>query len=463
LVHRMQFRGSVIAGLLAMVFASGLSVSAQHPAKSETPVVIVTLKNGLCVLLWPDHRIPVIATAVFYNVGSRNEKEGKTGYAHLFEHMMFQGSGNVGRGEHMALIEENGGGMNGTTDKEITRYYEQLPANQLNLALFLESDRMRGLALTQESLDNQRSTVKEERRLRVDNAPYGTTNLAIDNLVHDSFAYKHSIIGSMEDLNAASLNDISEFFRIYYAPNNAVLSIAGDFDEKTILAKVEKYFGAIPSQPAPPVPNIAEQPIVAERHLALTDNFAAQPEVNIVYKTVIGNTPDWFALYVASSILAGGESSRLYQRLVKEEQLAVSVSSDLDDGRTPGDFDISVVLRKSASMEAVEKAVADEIAKLQAGPVQPWEVEKVRNGATLQSAKIRQSAIALAYFMGQSQMLYHDPLAIIDRANYIKMVTGEQVSAAARKYLKPSGRVTIETQTKALTAQPNQIPSGAKQ
>jgi zinc protease len=463
LIGRKQLKRSVIAGSLLMIFASGVNGSAQYSTKSATPVRTVTLKNGLCVLFWPDHRIPVIATAVFYNVGSRNEKEGKTGYAHLFEHMMFQGSGNVGRGEHMALIQENGGGMNGTTDKEITRYFEALPANQLDLALFLESDRMRGLAVSQESLDNQRSTVKEERRLRIDNSPYGATELAIDDLVHDSFAYKHSVIGSMDDLNAASLNDIHEFFRVYYAPNNAVLSIAGDFDEKTIVAKVEKYFGTISSQPAPPVPSIAEEPIVGERRLTLMDTFAAQPEVNIVYKTVVGDTPDWFALYVASSILADGESSRLYQRLVKQDQLAISVYSNLDDGRTSADFRISVILRKEASLEAVERAVADEITKLQAGPVQPWELEKVRNGATLQSASIRQSAIGRAFMMGQSQTLYHDPLAILDRVKYVKMVTGEQVVAAAGKYLRPSGRVTIETQAKSAATKATQTPSGAKQ
>jgi zinc protease len=458
--RNIYLKESLIAGLLLLSSVATLGAPVRHLTKSDSPIRTVTLKNGLCVLLWPDHRIPVVGTAVFYNVGSRNEKEGKTGYAHLFEHMMFQGSANVGRGEHMALIRENGGGMNGATDKEVTRYYEGLPANQLDLALFLESDRMRGLTVTPESLDNQRSTVKEERRLRIDNSPYGSTSLAIDDIAYDSFAYKHPIIGSMDDLDAASLSDINEFFRIYYAPNNAVLSIAGDFDEKTVVAKIEKYFGTIPSQPAPPILKINEPPIVGERHMTLTDNFAAQPEVNVVYKTVPGNTPDWYALSAASSLLGGGESSRLYQRLVKEQQLAVSVYTNLDDGRAPGIFNITIVLKSGSSMEEAEKAVAEEIAKLQAGPIQPWELDKVRNTAALEEALSRQSCIERAFLAGQSQTLFHDPWAIPNRAKYMKMVTADEVIGAARKYLNPTGRVTIETQITA-TQKPSHLSSGA--
>ena len=195
------------------------------------------LKNGLRVILSEDHSAPTYSISVVYNAGSRDEHHGRTGFAHLFEHMMFQGSENVGKGEHFVLIENNGGGMNGSTNTDRTEYHETLPANQIDLGLFLESDRMRSLVINQANLDNQRETVKEERRQRYDNQPYGLTFDTLFETAYDSFAYKHSTIGSMEDLNAASVKDVADFFKIYYAPNNAVLTLVGDFKSSEVLSK----------------------------------------------------------------------------------------------------------------------------------------------------------------------------------------------------------------------------------
>ncbi len=223
------------------------------------------LSNGLRVILVPDHSAPVYSIYVVYNVGSRNEAPGHTGYAHLFEHMMFEGSAGVGKGEHMILVENNGGNMNGSTSEDRTEYHEELPKNQLDLGLFLEADRMRSLNITQANLDNQRSTVEEERRQNFDNQPYGHAELDLDSLSYDNFAYKHSTIGSMADLDAAKIQDVADFFRIYYAPNNAVLTLVGDFDPDDALAKVKKYFGAIPPQPAPPSVDLREEAHYGER------------------------------------------------------------------------------------------------------------------------------------------------------------------------------------------------------
>src|SRR6185503_19980704 len=202
------------------------------------------------LIISEDHAAPVFSIVVNYNVGSSDERKGRTGFAHLFEHMMFKGSENVGQNEHPYLMFMNGGTMNGTTSKDRTMYYETLPANQLDLALFLEADRMRSLTITKDNLDNQRNAVQEERRLGVDNQPYGKTFEAIDELAYENFAYEHSVIGSMADLSAASVDDVAAFFKMYYAPNNAVVAIVGDVDPKTTLAKVEKYFGGIAAQPA---------------------------------------------------------------------------------------------------------------------------------------------------------------------------------------------------------------------
>ncbi len=211
------------------------------------------LDNGLRVILVEDHYAPVYAIAVSYSVGSKDERQGRTGFAHLFEHMMFKGSENVGAGEHFFLIFNYGGNMNGTTNTDRTVYYEVLPKNQLDLGLFLESDRMRSLAITNENLENQRQAVKEERRLGLDNQPYGYSGERLNELTFDNFAYHHSVIGSMDDLDKASVEDVQAFFKTYYAPNNAAVAIVGDIDSKDTLARVQKYFGNIPRQ-APPKP-----------------------------------------------------------------------------------------------------------------------------------------------------------------------------------------------------------------
>src|SRR3974390_1126684 len=280
----------VLAGIFLTIAAT--DVVGQTPATQKTearsatkiPIRQYTLKNGLRVVLSEDHSAPTYSICVTYDAGSRDEKPGHTGFAHLFEHMMFQGSENVGKGEHFILIENNGGGMNGTTNTDRTNYFETLPANQLDLGLFLEADRMKSLAVTQANLDNQRNAVQEERRLGVANQAYGKTSETILDTAYDNFGYKHSTIGSMSDLNAASLDDVKAFFKTYYAPNNAVLALVGDFKADEALAKIKKYFEDIPSQPPPPRPDMTDPAQTAERRKSLEDNFAQIPRLDIDYK-----------------------------------------------------------------------------------------------------------------------------------------------------------------------------------
>jgi zinc protease len=222
----------------AVLAASVVTLYAAGPL--NIPFKEYKLDNGLRIILSEDHSAPAYSLAITYDVGSRDEKPGRTGFAHLFEHMMFQGSENVGKGEHFILIDNNGGNLNGTTTEDRTNYFESLPANQLDLGLFLEADRMRALAVTEGNLDNQRNAVQEEKRLSNDNQPYGETFDTDAEVAYDTFAYKHSTIGSMEDLNAATLQDVQAFFKRYYAPNNAVLTLVGDFKPEEALAKIKK-------------------------------------------------------------------------------------------------------------------------------------------------------------------------------------------------------------------------------
>src|SRR5499425_1682243 len=263
-----------VSKFLSPLFVCALAIvsaQAQGPRNVRVDFKETTLKNGLHVITVEDHSAPVIAVSITYNVGSRNERQGRTGFAHLFEHMMFKGSENVGSGEHFLLVFNNGGNMNGTTNEDRTNYFEALPANQLDLALFLEADRMKSLAITKDNLDNQRNAVQEERRLGVDNQAYGKSQEKHQEMMYDNFAYKHSVIGSMDDLNAASVEDVSAFFKTYYAPHNAVLAIAGDVATAAALERVKRYFESIPSQAAPPAVDIAQPAQDKERRLVVDD------------------------------------------------------------------------------------------------------------------------------------------------------------------------------------------------
>ena len=249
-----MIRRLTVSLLMAAVFLVAEPVATFHLQRS-TPGIQFTdtrLENGLRVIIAEDRSAPVFSIVVNYNVGSRDERKGRTGFAHFFEHMMFKGSANVGPGEHPYLMFMYGGNMNGTTSKDRTVFYETLPANQLDLALFLEADRMRSLEITRENLENQRNAVQEERRLGVDNQPYGRSFEVRDELAYDNAAYEHSVIGSMADLNAATVEDVAAFFKTYYAPNNAVVAIVGDVETKTTLEKMRKHFGSIPRQQPPP-------------------------------------------------------------------------------------------------------------------------------------------------------------------------------------------------------------------
>ena len=348
--------GAALLGLGAVNSSYGQNAaSAQRQATARSAVKIpiqqFTLKNGLRVVLSEDHSAPTYSICVTYDVGSRDELPGHTGFAHLFEHMMFQGSEKVGKGEHFILIENNGGGMNGTTNQDRTNYFETLPANQLDLGLFLEADRMKSLAVTQANLDNQRNAVQEERRLRVDNQPYGKTSEAISETAYDDFGYKHSTIGSMTDLNAASLDELKEFFRIYYAPNNAVLALVGDFREQEALAKIKQYFEGIPSQPEPKRPDMTEPQQTAERQKTVEDGFAQVPRLDVVYKIPAYNDPDYMPLSVLMSILGSGQSSRLYQELVKEKQLAANVFANAGARRATGLATVIALVRPGVKIE----------------------------------------------------------------------------------------------------------------
>ncbi len=445
----MRSKQRFLIGLLMCALVSAGSIFAV-PKESKVGVNFkeTKLKNGLRVITIEDHTAPVVAISITYNVGSRDERKGRTGFAHLFEHMMFKGSENVGSGEHFYLVFNNGGTMNGTTNEDRTNYFEALPANQLDLALYLEADRMKSLVISKDNLDNQRNAVQEERRQGVDNQPYGKSSEVQQELLYDNFAYKHSVIGSMEDLNAASVEDVSSFFKMYYAPNNAVLTLVGDFKTADAIKKIKQNFEAIPQQPTPPPVDMMEPAQMAERRATVDDGLARAPQVDIAFKAVQGNTADFYALQVLSAALQGGQSSRLYQALVKDKQLVTNVFGFMDEKRGPGALYTSATLKPGGKPADVEAAIYAEIARLQKEGIADWELQKAKNTTRRNFINGLQSSLSRAITIGQYTVYYNEPNLINTRLDKVAAVTRADVQRVADKYLTASNRTVVITMPK---------------
>ena len=415
-----------------------------------TTIQQFTLANGLRVILSKDPTIPVVSVAVYYDVGSRNEKEGRTGFAHLFEHMMFQGSENVPKAAHFQHIFNAGGTMNGTTSTERTNYFETLPANYLPLALWLESDRMRSLKVTQENLDNQRNAVQEEKRLRYDNQPYINAFLRINELIFKNPANAHSTIGSMEDLDAATIDDVREFFRVFYAPNNAVLSIVGDFAEQEARSLVEKYFDDVPSQPDPPSVDVNEPGEVARTQEIYYDKLAPAPAFVLGWKIPARRTPDYYALTLAAELLFEGDSSRLYQKLVKGDESVVSIQGGVDERRGPSAWYIFALPKPDEEVAVIRQQIFGEIQSLGASGPSAAEMEKLRNSLCNDAVRGRQSTMYRAQRLAEYALYDGDPRLIDSELDQYLRITADHIKNAVSRFLDVENRVVLDIIPEAL-------------
>ncbi|HKX83831.1 MAG TPA: pitrilysin family protein [Pyrinomonadaceae bacterium] len=402
------------------------------------------LDNGLRVVLNRDPAVPVVAIAVYYDVGSRNEVVGRTGFAHLFEHMMFQGSENVKKAEHFQYIMKAGGTMNGTTSSERTNYFETLPANQLPLGLWLESDRMRSLAVTQDNLDNQREAVKEEKRLRYDNQPYGQIFDMISEMIYQNFANAHSTIGSMEDLDAATVADVQEFFRVYYAPNNAVLVVSGSFKTDEAKALIETYFGDIKPQPLPPGLDVSEPSEVANNYREWEDKLAPLPAFLLGWKIPQRRSSEFNALYLAGKLLYDGESSRLYQRLVKGEESVIQLFGFTDERRGPSSIYIGAIPKPEKDLSRIRDIIMSEIRKIATEGPTADEMQKLHNQLLNDAVRMRQSSMSRAQQIAEFALYDGDPTIINTELEDLLRITPEQIRGTVNQYLNNENRALLD-------------------
>ena len=419
-----------------------------HPDRPTVTFFEHRLDNGMRVVIAPDHLAPVVAINLWYDVGSTHEQPGKTGFAHLFEHFMFQGSGHVAKAEHMSVIQSAGGVNNATTFFDRTNYFETLPSHQLEIGLWLEADRMATLldALSQENLDNQRDVVKNEKRQSYDNRPYGSFfERLMAALFPVGHPYHHTTIGSMEDLDNASLEDVKAFFRTYYAPNNVVLSIVGDVDEADALEAVERYFGRIPANPSiPRFEPPAIEPRLGEEYREIVPDAVPLVRVHFGYRTPPFGSPEFDALEVASQILAGGKGSRLHKRLVRRDQIAQDVAAfvlPLVAGRAV--FAGWVTARPESDAAAVEAAYLEELELIVSEPVS--EDELVRARALIESAEL--SALGrldeVADRLSMYTLLFDRPALVNEQLDRYLAVDADAIQAVCRETFRADNRVVI--------------------
>jgi zinc protease len=414
----------------------------------QIPIDTFRLANGLFVTLSLDHTAPIVAVNLWYHVGSANERVGRTGFAHLFEHMLFQGSANVEANEHFELVQRAGGTLNGSTWLDRTNYFETVPSNQLALALWLEADRMGRLlpAMTQQKLDTQRDVVKNERRWSVDNQPYGTWWEKLPALAFPTeHPFHHSLIGSMEDLSAASLDDIAQFFATYYTPDNAVLSVAGDFDSSEVRRLVEDYFGSIPrGKSRPPLPPMEVPPIFGDWRREVVMDAVMLPRLYLAFRSPVFGSSDYYAASVTGAILGLGRGSRLHRALVRERHIASEATVFTFD--LPKGSDLLVVditARPGIEADVLEHEVAREIDALQAEGVTDAEVERAVALIETDFVASMQSAGERADKLSLFATYFGDPMLLNEQVDRYRSVRTQDVNAFVATQLGSNNRASL--------------------
>jgi zinc protease len=433
---------------LAVLLAASLGVS-QVP---KIPFEKYTLENGLQVILHHDPRLPLVAVSVWYDVGGLHERAGRSGFAHLFEHMMFQGSLDVPEEQHFSLLQQAGAsGINGTTDFDRTNYFETVPSHEIELALWLESDRMGYLlpTLTKKSLDNQIDVVKNERRQSIEGQPYGLMGeMIMQTLFPPGHPYHGNVIGSMQDLSAATVEDVRDFFLTYYSPANATLAIAGDFDPATIKGLVQKYFGPLKGRPKPLPPKVAVPAIAGEQLISFEEPVATLPRLSMVWIVPPAYSPGLAELQLLAHVISGTKSARLDARVTFKDQIAQSVTCYLRDYKAGSMFEIDLVTRPGRTLEEARAAIEEVIADLEKNPPTEAELKRAQNAeetATLFGIELLGGMTGRAERLQYYNLYLGDPGKLEwDLERYRKATTAD-LAKAAQQFLGKNRLIVLAT------------------
>jgi zinc protease len=401
------------------------------------------LENGLTVITHEDHSTPVINLQLWYHVGSKDEKPGRTGFAHLFEHLMFKGSAHVKPEDHSKIITNAGGVSNAYTQDDVTVFWETFPANYLERVLWMEADRRGTLDVSEENFASEREVVKEERLTRIENPPYGDVLELLYANAYDVHPYKHVTIGSMADLNAATIADVREFYKTYYVPDNATLVIAGDFKADETMDWVRKYFGNIPKGQSPiSRPNMKEPPHEKERRIPHKKAVPLPASIAGYYIPADGH-PDSYPLVIASRILSEGRSSRVYQSLVYRTRLAVQADVSGNFSEDPNLFIATLIMNQGASVEEGEKTLDAELTLLKTAPVSDTELDKAKNKIRSEYAFGHQSVEDKAQSLAHAAVIHNDTATVNTEYDLFMKVTKEDIMRIAKTYFRPENRTVL--------------------
>ncbi len=460
--------------LLALALAAALGPTAALAQTTATPapqaatatalsipVQRERLENGLRVVLSPDRTVPTVAVAVYYDVGARVEEPGRSGFAHLFEHLMFEGTETLPKGEFDRLLALRGADSNATTSEDRTNYFEMLPASSLELGLWLEADRMRALAITAAAFENQRITVTEERRQSYENRPYMLSFLRRDELFYDGyFPYSHSTIGDMRDLEmpgvapAEQLRRVRDFHARWYAPDNAVLAVSGDFDPAEAMAMIRRHFGPVTSRRGAPWVDPGFTPPGRERVESMVDPLAEAPAFHVAWHIPPRRTPDHYALELLAAILGGGESSRLYRALVRDRELLAEVQVDAEDRRGPDIFALWAICAGDHRPADVRRELDALVADVVANGVTDRELAKARNGVRARFVFGLQEPLERAEYLAMSELYDGDATLVNSELARYEAVTRDDLRRVAAQYLVPSNRLVLDVLTPPSPPQP---------
>ena len=437
---RNRLASAILAGAALLAVDPTASAAVRPPKLNYT---MTTLANGLQVVFLEDHSTPIVHAELWYHVGSKNERPGRTGFAHLFEHMMFKGSKNVEPEGHLSWITSVGGQGNASTNEDATVFWQTFPAQYLPLVLWLEADRMASLRIEEKVFQTEREVVKEERRMRVENQPYGRLNEIVYDQAFTVHPYKHPTIGSMKDLEAASIDDVRDFFKTYYVPNNATLVLVGDFDTKEASALVQQYLGRIPKSVKPVPRDIPkEPPQTQERRVRLEEGWPL-PAVVVAHHITFDGHPDSYPLHIASKVLSDGESSRIYKKLVYEKQLALAAFGGGNIIEDPNLFFAVAIVQPGQKPEEAVNALISELDRLRNEPISEGELQQAKNQFARDYILSRESNREKASHLAHAVVIHNDVKSADGEFDIFMNTTAADVQRVAQTYFKPENRLVL--------------------